>query len=78
MQVGLDKKRWAFVRDRYLSQNFLTPEDYEALNRDQKMVINEIKKAFKNIKENYEATDEETNYDFDEESTRLGSENPPY
>lgn len=75
---GLDKRRWSFVRNRYLCENFITPEDYENLSYEQRLVINEIKKAFKNIQEKYETINGETNYDFNEEDTNVGSEDPPY
>jgi hypothetical protein len=47
---GLPHLEWNRVLDNYLVNSWVSSEDYEALGRDQRMVIQELKKAFKRLK----------------------------
>lgn len=43
---------WNKLLDRYLLEGVMSSEEWEFLDDTQKIVINEIKKAFKRIKKN--------------------------
>lgn len=44
--IGLSHLYWNKVLDSYIKTQTLSSEDYEDMNRDQKMVIQELKKHF--------------------------------
>lgn len=44
---GLNIQQWAKTRDTYVKTGEISQEDYEALSKAQKFVINEIKKSLK-------------------------------
>ena len=46
---GLSHLYWNSVLDRYMETQTLTSKDYEDMSRDQKMVIQELKKHFKRL-----------------------------
>jgi len=46
---GLSHLYWNKVFDSYMETHTLTCEDYEDMNRDQKMVIQTLKKHFKRL-----------------------------
>ena len=46
---GLSHLYWNKVLDDYMETQTLTCEDYEDMNRDQKMVIQELKKHYKRL-----------------------------
>lgn len=48
-QTGLDSKEFNKALDRYLTKGEGETETYLRMNRDQKLVIQEIKKSFKRI-----------------------------
>lgn len=75
---GLNVREWADVRDRYIATNTITPDDLERMNRDQRLVINEIKKSFKSVRNKIYEIDEGTDNYIDEEDTILGNQDPPY
>ncbi len=47
---GLNTHDWAKVRDTYILKGEIDPVDFEALNKWQRLTINEIKKTFKKAK----------------------------
>jgi len=47
---GLSHLYWNKVLDSYMENQTLSSEDYEGMNRDQKLVIQELKKHFKRVK----------------------------
>jgi len=47
---GLSHLYWNKVLDSYMENQTLSSEDYEDMNRDQKLVIQELKKHFKRVK----------------------------
>jgi len=44
--IGLSHLYWNSVLDRYIKTQTLSCEDYEDMSRDQKLVIQELKKHF--------------------------------
>ena len=46
---GLDDKSWRNALDKYITTNKLDSSEYEDMNKDQKMVIQEIKKSIKRL-----------------------------
>ena len=50
LYLGLSHLYWNKVLDSYMETQKLTCEDYEDMSRDQKMVIQELKKHYKRIK----------------------------
>lgn len=46
----MDKRDWNEILDRYLSENRISSSDYEKCDREQKNIIQEIKKAIKRLK----------------------------
>lgn len=49
---NMKRKEWNRVLDRYLQECKMSVEDYENLNDIQIAIIQELKKAFKRIKNN--------------------------
>ena len=47
---GLSHLYWNKVLDSYMENQTLSSEDYEGMSRDQKLVIQELKKHFKRVK----------------------------
>lgn len=46
----MERKEWNLLLDKYLLTNTMLSEEYEKLNEIQKSIIQELKKAFKRIK----------------------------
>lgn len=46
---GLDNKLWNATLDRYLTENVMDSNVWEEMNNEEKIIINEIKKAFLRI-----------------------------
>ena len=47
--VGLPGKEWTKVLDKYLAGEGCTPEEYYKMNKEQQLLISEIKKAFRRL-----------------------------
>lgn len=45
----MNRKDWNKTLDKYLNENHLHPEEYEALNEIQQAIIQEIKKSIKRL-----------------------------
>lgn len=45
----MEQKEWNHLLDRYLTENVMSSDEWEKLDDMQKIIINEIKKAFKRI-----------------------------
>lgn len=46
----LEKKEWNDILDHYLAEQNMTADEYEYLDNNQRIIINEIKKSFKRSK----------------------------
>ena len=46
---GLSVKEWRQALDRYLTEKTLTADEYTFMNREQRNIIQEIKKAYARI-----------------------------
>jgi hypothetical protein len=47
---GLDDKNWRRVLDRYLSENTMSPDEYDQMSNEQRRTVQEIKRSFARIK----------------------------
>lgn len=45
----MERLEWNKLLDRYLVENTMSSEEYESLDENQQMVIQELKKSFKRL-----------------------------
>lgn len=48
---GLESKEWNTAIDRYLGENRVDPNVWERMNKEERIIFNEIKKSFARIKQ---------------------------